>query len=178
MAGGEPLRIKGHHGDPFVVDWKGDGVLHILSGSTEGGVQWAENVAGKGKMPELRQFKPLIKPGHTVQYGQPLSESDLTGPTSSTRIWVADVNGDGKLDILVGDSVTLVAPAKGLSLEEFKKKQAEWQKAIEKVSQEMSSQKDQAARTKANQEFQKLYRQRSAFMTEEMTGFVWVYLQK
>jgi hypothetical protein len=28
------------------------------------------------------------------------------------------------------------------------------------------------------QEYQKVYAQRSAFMHEEMTGFVWVYLQE
>jgi hypothetical protein len=28
------------------------------------------------------------------------------------------------------------------------------------------------------QEYQKVYGQRSAFMREEMTGFVWLYLQK
>src|SRR5688500_13064614 len=38
-----PLKIKGHHGDPFMVDWDGDGDLDMLSGSSEGGVQWAEN---------------------------------------------------------------------------------------------------------------------------------------
>ena len=104
---------------------------------------------------------------------------ELTGPTTSTRVWVADVNGDGKLDLLVGDSVTLIAPAKGLSAEEFKKKFAAWQKAVDKASKEVSSETaDQAKRTKANEEYQKLYNQRSEFMKEERTGFVWLYLQK
>src|SRR5688572_31256723 len=30
---------------------------------------------------------------------------------SNTRVWVDDVNADGKLDLLVGDLVTLVSPA-------------------------------------------------------------------
>ena len=176
--GDEPLKIKGHHSDPFVVDWDGDGDLDLISGSTEGGVQWAENTAGKGKPPVLRPFEWIIKPNKTVKYGEPLSESELAGPTTSTRVWVADVNGDGKLDILLGDSVTLVAPAKGLSVEEMKKKQAAWQEAVTKLSKEMSSEKDQTARIKANQEFQKIYQKRSEFMKEDSTGFVWVYLQK
>jgi len=61
-------------------------------------------------------------------YGKPLSETNLKGPTRAWRIWVDDVNSDGKLDILVGDSVTLVEPAKGLTDKEFKTKSAEWQK--------------------------------------------------
>ncbi len=178
-TGGEPLRIQGHHSDPFVIDWDGDGDLDLLSGSTNGGVQWAENRAGKGKLPELRPFQSLIKPGRSTEYGQLLNEDELTGPTTSTRVWVDDVNGDGKLDLLVGDSVTLLAPANGLSAEEFKKKFAAWQNAVATTTKELSSETaDQAKRAKANQEFSKLYQQRTEFMKEERTGFVWLYLQK
>lgn len=177
--GKEPLRIKGHHSDPFVIDWDGDGDLDLLSGSTNGGVQWAENQAGKGKLPELGAFEELIPPGRSFAYGQPLSEEELTGPTTSTRVWVDDVNGDGKLDVLVGDSVTLIAPTNGLSAEEFKKRFAAWQDAVATASKELSSETaDQAKRAKANEEFNKIYQQRSEFMKEERTGFVWLYLQK
>jgi hypothetical protein len=179
MSGKEPLRITGHHSDPFVIDWDGDGALDLISGSSEGGVQWARNRAGKGKPPELGPFEWLIKPGRRTVYGEILREEELTGPTAATRVWVADVNGDGKLDLLVGDSVTLTSPAKGVSAEELKKKFADWQKAIEKLSKEMNSEKsDQAKREKANQEFNKVYNQRTEFMSEERTGFVWLYLQK
>jgi hypothetical protein len=178
-TGEETLKIMGHHSDPFVIDFDGDGDVDLLSGSSQGGVQIAENKAGKGKAPVLLPFRELIKPGRAIKYGEPLGENELNGPTTSTRIWVDDVNGDGKLDVLVGDSVTLVAPAKGLSVEEFKKKHAAWQEAINALSKEMSSAKaDEAKRTKANQEFNKLYQQRAEFMKEESTGFVWVYLQK
>ena len=178
-TGGMPLRIEGNHSDPFVIDWDGDGALDLLSGSSNGGVQWARNRAGKGKPPELGPFEWLIKPGRRIEHGQLLGEEELTGPTTSTRVWVADVNGDGKLDLLVGDSVTLVAPANGVSAEEFKKKFAAWQKAVAAASKELSSETaDQAKRNKANQEFNKLYQQRTEFMKEERTGFVWLYLQK
>jgi hypothetical protein len=178
-SGGVPLKIKGHHSDPFVIDWDGDGALDLLSGSTDGGVQWARNRAAKGKPPDLDRFEWLIKPGRTVQYGNLLSEDELTGPTTSTRVWAGDVNGDGKLDLLVGDSVTLVAPAKGLSAKEFKTKFTAWQKAVDAATKELSSEKaDQASRNKANQEFSRLYNQRAQFMTEDRTGFVWLYLQK
>jgi FG-GAP-like repeat len=116
---GSPLRIEGAHSDPFVIDWDGDGDLDLVSGSSNGGVQWAENRAGKGKVPELMPFQTLIEPEPATEYGQPLSDDDLKGPTRATRVWVDDVNGDGKLDLIIGDSVTLIAPVKGLSEEEF-----------------------------------------------------------
>ena len=179
MAGKEPLRIEGHHSDPFVIDWDGDGALDLLSGSSDGGVQWAKNRAGKDKPPELGPFEYLIKPGRAIKHGQLLSEEELTGPTTATRVWVADVNGDGKLDLLVGDSVTLIAPAKGVSAEEFKKKFAAWRNAVAAASKELSSETaDQTKRTKAREEFSKIYNQRTEFMKEDRTGFVWLYLQK
>jgi hypothetical protein len=178
-TGGVPLRIEGHHSDPFVIDWDGDGALDLLSGSSNGGVQWARNRAGKGKPPDLGPFEWLIKPGRPIADGQLLGEEELTGPTTSTRVWVADVNGDGKLDLLVGDSVSLIAPAKGLSAEEFKKKFAAWQNAVAAALKELSSQTaDPAKRDKANEELNKLYSQRTEFMKEDRTGFVWLYLQK
>lgn len=178
-AGDEPLRIPGAHSDPFVIDWDGDGDLDLLSGSSNGGVYWAENIAGKGKPPVFRQFKTLIEPGKVV-HDAILSEADLKGPTHATRIWVDDVNGDGKLDILVGDCVTLVSPTKGLSEAEFKKKHAAWQKEYEAASAALgaAAKADEKEQTKAREEFYKVYSRRSEFMQEDRTGFVWVYLQK
>ena len=114
------------------------GDTDLLSGSTNGGVQWSENSAGPKKMPELKSFVSLIEPGSQSGQGEILKESDLTGPTRSTRIWVDDVNDDGKLDILVGDCTTLVSPADGLTEDESKKKEADWQKRMEEIREKLT----------------------------------------
>jgi hypothetical protein len=177
-AGGVPLRVPGAHSDPFVIDLDGDGSPDLVSGCSNGGIYWARNKAPKGKLPDLEPFRPLIKPGHQVNTDQPLRESDLTGPTHATRVWVADVNGDGKPDLIVGDCVTLRSPVNGVSDAEFKKKYAAWQKDFQAALATYNSARDAQARQKALQEYNKVYAQRSAFMREEMTGFVWVYYQK
>jgi hypothetical protein len=179
MQGDIPLKIEGHHSDPFVVDWDGDGDLDVLSGSSQGGVQLAENRAGPGKPPRLQAFRSLIEVGPQSEDVEVLLDEDLTGPTSSTRIWVDDINSDGKLDLLVGDSVTLISPAKKLSDKEFKKKYAAWKKAVAKASTELNSKSDdEKAQDEAEERLQKLYDERSEFMNEDETGFVWLYLQK
>ena len=218
-----PLKIRGHHSDPFMIDWDRDGDLDLLSGSSEGGVEWSENTADKGKPPKLKPFRSLIDPTPAFERGGRLSEADLKGPTRNTRIFVDDVNNDGKLDILVGDSVTLVSPAAGLTDEEFKTKSAEWQKeweaalaamnspvadeekvdeekagenkaGEEKADEEKADKKETVEerhaaaqkqvqeavekRAAAQKQIQELYAKRKTFINEDMTGFVWLYLQK
>jgi hypothetical protein len=213
-SGNRPLKIDGAHSDPFIIDWDRDGDLDLVTGSSDGGVYWAENRAGGGKMPDLGPLKTLIetppKWGAQTEAPKTLREGDLTRPTYASRVWVEDINGDGKLDLLVGDSVTLVSPANGLSDAEMTKKYAEWQQELKraqvalnafraKEAEEAKKAKDgkdakddkkdpkdakdrkdekEEARQKVYEEYSKVYRKRSEFMQEEMTGFVWLYLQK
>jgi FG-GAP-like repeat len=177
-AHGQPLSIY-YHSDPFVVDWDGDGDLDLLSGSYEGGVQWAENYAGPRRSPLLKNFRWLIERGRWLGKGQLLRDGDLKGPLSCTRIWVDDVNSDGKLDILVGDLVPLVSPADKVTEGEFTRKLADWKKAIAKASKERASAgNDPKKQDEAYWRFDKIYNQRSEFMREDETGFVWLYLRK
>jgi len=176
----QPLKIAGAHSDPFVIDWDGDGDLDLLSGSSKGGVQWAENHARKGqKRPVLRGFKTLISPGQQIVRGTFLSEDELKGPARSTRIWVDDVNADGKLDILVGDRVALASPAKGLTKAEAKARKAKWQKELQVAATAMRDSKaDAQQRLKATKRYSELILHRNDFVIEDRTGFVWLYLQK
>ena len=181
MIGNDVLRINGHHSDPFVIDLDKDGDLDLLSGSTNGGVQWAENAAGEGKTPELKSFVILIEPGPQNGQGELLRESDLTAPTRSTRIWVDDVNEDGKLDILVGDCTRLVSPADGLTEEESKAKEADWQPQMDAMQKKLSAideSKDAEETQKIYAEYSALYQEREKFIKEDRTGFVWLYLRK
>jgi VCBS repeat protein len=176
LAGQSRLKINGHHSDPFPVDWDGDGDLDLLSGSDQGGVQWAENMAGRGKMPELKEFTTLIEPGPHFETGQLISEQELTGPTRATRIWVDDVNGDGKLDILVGDDITLVAMAKGVTKKEYDRKLAKWKEEYAAASK--AANEPGGGQEAARKRFSKVYEQRTEFMKEDPTGFVWLYRRK
>lgn len=178
-SGDQPLKIEGSHGDPFVIDWDGDGDLDLLSGSGGGGVRWAENRAGPGKPPNLETFRSLIDDSPQVEYGGILRDEDLKGPVANARIWIDDVNSDGKLDILVGDMAYLISPADGLSEEEYKKRFADWLKRRGEAQEKLSRVgNDEKERQKLVQQIQDLYDHREEFMKADMTGFVWLYLRK
>ncbi len=181
MIGNDVLRITGHHSDPFCIDWDKDGDVDLLSGSTNGGVQWSENTACAGKLPELKAFVALIEPGPQTGQGEMLRESELTAPTRSTRIWVDDINEDGKFDILVGDSTRLTSPADGLTEEECKAKEVEWQATMDDLSKKLNAigtNTNSSELEKIHSKFRTLYLVREEFIKEDRTGFVWLYLQK
>ena len=127
-------------------------------------------------------FRSSVKPGHPLHAvaGRPdrICEGDLTGPMRATRVWVADMNGDGKLDLLVGDCVTLVSPAEGVNEKKFKEKYAAWEKDLKAALAAGDLAADATSRNKAATEYANVYRRRTEFMKEEQTGFVWLYLQK
>lgn len=95
--------------DPFVVDWDGDGDLDIISGSDQGGVFYAENHAGPDNPPTFEGFEAWIEPLGSYEYRS--SNEAPTAPSYYTRVWVDDINSDGKLDLLVGDMVDLSSSA-------------------------------------------------------------------
>lgn len=212
----DPTKHEGYHSDPFIIDWDGDGDLDLLTGAASGGVYWSENTAGKGKPPQLRPFQVLIKSNHSSEDLQMSVEETLTGPLAATRVWVADINGDGKLDLLVGDCVTIISPKNGMPKDVFASKVDDWKKELAKAikaatlasaeeekeekaakakketakkdkketaeDQAEKDEKEQAekanARNKIHEEFRRIYEQRTEFLKEERTGFVWLYLQK
>lgn len=176
---GKALIVPGAHSDPFVVDWDGDGALDLVSGSNDGGVYWARNTAAKGKPPVMEAFAQLVKPGKRPGSDSPfVTEESLKAPITAARVWVADINGDGKLDLLVGDGVQLISPAERLTEEELMKRLGEWTKKFESTEKELAKVKDEKEREKLSKRYVELYQERSKILKEEMTGYVWLYLQK
>ena len=188
-VGGEILRIPGAHSDPMIVDMDGDGDLDIVSGSTDGQVHWSENVSKDDGKPKLEPFRVLIENKFAREFQQtqirrpkefePITPRDLQGPAGSTRVWVADINGDTKLDVLAGDQVTLVSPLKGDDLAKARERFGKWQKQFNEIAQALPK----ADRTspeygEISRRFSEVYQLKSKAIDEKKTGLVWLYLQK
>lgn len=170
---GQHLKNNGHHSDPYCVDLDGDGDVDVVSGSSQGGVQWAENVAGPGKEISLKPFVWLIDPSEDSTMW---SDAMSTGPGSSTRVYADDVNGDGKIDLLVGDSVTVYSPQDGVDKKKAMAKFEEMQKARTALMQQGSG--SDGDRQEWMKKYTQIQNELSKFVQTSRTGHVWLYLGK
>jgi hypothetical protein len=103
LAAEEPIRVGGKvlHLDlcmiqPRVVEWHKDGRPSLLVGEEDGRIVLLENRAPRGKEPEFA-------PGRYLEQVDPLLKSGAL-----SRPAAFDWNGDGKLDLLAGNSAGYV----------------------------------------------------------------------
>jgi hypothetical protein len=97
QADGKDIQVA--HGDsgPVIADWDGDKVLDLIVGCGDGSVVFYRNI-GTPKEPKLAAGKSLID---APKQEPVVAKTDGRG--SRAKVCVADFNGDGLADLLVGD---------------------------------------------------------------------------
>ena len=95
-------------------------------------------------------------------------------------MWVADVDGDGKLDLLVGDSVDLHYPVDGLDEAVVREKLTAWETRSAALYEIFDGEEapTEAAMKAFDAKYQQLQKERATFLRDDATGFVWLLRQK
>ena len=102
----DPVLYGGTLPVPSVADWDGDGKLDIISGNSQGFIQFFKNI-GDNAEPKFTSPVNLKACGHTIQIQSGYGE-DIQGPLEARYGYVCpnvvDWNDDGKLDIMFSDA--------------------------------------------------------------------------
>ena len=171
-ADGKPLKVNAH-ATPVVADWDGDGRWDLLSGSDDGGVYWWRNI-GTDKEPKFAACQTLIAPHVGVGYQEFIGPGESYRPGIRSQICVGDWDGDGKLDLLVGDFCTYLKARSNLTndekhkVEEMRRKldelSTEGRKRAEPIKKKLdafweSIPKDQWLKPETQEKYQKLHKE-------------------
>jgi len=186
-ADGKPLRA-GSRAGPHPADWDGDGDLDLLVCAADGSVSLYRNT-GSAKSPKLAAAVQLVPPGQ-VSYGADAPKEARRGNRS--KVFTADWNGDGRLDLLVGDYATQKPDLPEPTAEE-KAEHERIRKELEPIRKrygELIQKLQGRSRVRTQEEQEKVYEEMkevSRRMSElrgklpreyESHGWVWLFLRK
>ncbi|MFC1543701.1 FG-GAP repeat domain-containing protein [Gemmatimonadota bacterium] len=100
-AEGEQIACGQGDAGPVVADWDGDGTLDLILGTGEGSVLLYRNTVRQGP-PRLLAPTVLVPPSSLKPGNEPSSDAS-PAPGIRAKVCVDDWNGDGRLDLIVGD---------------------------------------------------------------------------
>ncbi len=178
-AGG-PLKVNGH-AQPVAADWDRDGVWDLVVGSDVGAVQWYRNI-GSATAPEFAAAQNLIPAAADVKFlEQKLLPDQIPCQGVRAQICVTDYNGDGWLDLFVGD-YSDIKWIRELSEEEQVAKEAD-EAAMKELAAELQALGyDEAVRDKRQALVEKYVALEEAakkyYLESRSASFVWLYLRR
>jgi hypothetical protein len=178
QANGGPVHVESRAG-PCVADWDGDGDLDLLVGAEDGTVSLYCNI-GTRTAPKLAAPVQIVGP-KTVSH-----------PGTRSKVCVADWNGDGKPDLLIGDFVSqkasqpALAPEEKAKLDQVRKELEPLRQRYGQLIQELygsSRVRTREARDKLNEEMKQLRARMPPLESQlpreyENHGWVWLFVRK
>ena len=184
QADNQPIKVNGGDAGPSVADWDGDGKADLLVGTGAGGVVWYRNT-GSNKQPQLAAAQALV-----AEPGQNPEPVDGLKRGTRTKVHATDWDGDGKLDLLVGDFSSQQAAEPVLTEEQKAAQKANrdaWMKEYQALQQAPLDETKEArqARMKKTADLIAKFKEINAAgqgaqqrPRSQYHGYVWLYLRQ
>ena len=170
LAAGGPIAV-GLHANPAIADWDADGRWDLVVSSGDGSVSWYRNTGSK-KVAKFGERQILISAKATSKFlTQFLGPDEDPRPGVRAQICVTDYNGDGKLDLLLGDYSSIVRTRKTLATSEKKK--------LEEILANVSALR-RSRKADSKEKLASLTSQKEKLVDGEPRthSFVWLFLRK
>ncbi len=192
-AGGKPIQVGAQAG-PCIADWDGDGKPDLLVGAGDGSVTLYRNtgeIDQQTKLPMFAAGRVLVPKAAPAVYGPGAPAEARRG--SRAKICVADWNGDGRPDLLLGDLAVqkpdLPEPTAEQKAEhekaraQIKELQPRYDKAAQKYFNSRGTELTTQEREAVQKEFMELMQQMQALRNKlpreyEQHGWVWLFERK
>jgi hypothetical protein len=162
LAGGAP--IEGNNVSPCVADWDGDGVPDLITGDANGIVTFYKGTRTSNGL----TFAPGVELVGPTTFPNPADR-----PAFRAKVCVADWNGDGKLDLIVGDFSSAMPTPKNLTAAQKKRL-----KELQAQQREMSAKLGPIYTAMAAKVAKQLGFQPTATMTTEQSAKYSAAIQK
>lgn len=187
-ADGKIIEVGGGDAGPSVADWDGDGRLDLLVGAGDGSVLFFRNTAKSGMAAYAAGCELVGKSAQDHEKPVPFDgKTTVTG--SRSKVCVADWNGDGLKDLLLGDVYYQSRAPKPLNEAQLAKRvslQEERQKLYKTYRETNPAAVEGAAREKLQAERDAILARVEKVSMElqeledgvDTVGTVWVFLRK